>query len=93
MQQVSFAPVGPDGLIVTAVYVTQYLFPRAYGNYIGLCRLARFMAKQMGRRVNRVNCVATIATRGSDTKAELESLAGDLRRVLASTAEETRGEG
>ena len=93
MQQISFAPVGTDALIVTAIYVTQYLFPRAYGNYLGLCRLASFMAKHMARRVSRVNCIATIAMRGGDSKAALESLAGDLRRVLASTVEETRGEG
>lgn len=82
MQQVSFAPLGDNELMVTAVYVTQFLFPRAYGNYLGLCRLGHFVAKHMNRRLTRVNCIATIAMRGGKTKAALESLAGHIRGIV-----------
>ena len=34
LQQVAFAPEGPDGLAVTGLYATQYIFERAYGNYL-----------------------------------------------------------
>ena len=44
LQQVAFAPQAPEGLAVTGFYATQYIFERAYGNYLGLCRLGRFMA-------------------------------------------------
>jgi hypothetical protein len=83
MQQVSFAPLGDNELMVTAVYVTQFLFPRAYGNYLGLCRLGQFVAKHMNRRLTRVNCIATIAMRGGKTKVELEGLAGHIRGIMS----------
>ena len=63
LQQVAFAPKGPDGLTVTGFYATQYIFERAYGNYLGLCRLGRFMAQEMGRQLTQVTCVASPAKR------------------------------
>jgi len=39
----------------------QYLFQRAYGNYLGLARLGEFMAKEMKLRLERVVCFAGIA--------------------------------
>jgi len=90
MQQVSFAPIGREDLIVTGVYVSQYLFPRAYGNYLGLCRLGQFMAKQIGRRRVRVNCIATIAMRGSP-KAQLERLSVAVRQILVHVVKEQGG--
>ena len=59
LQQVSFAPCGEDGLSITGYYATQYVVERAYGNYLGLCRLGRFMAHEMGLRFDRMICIAT----------------------------------
>jgi hypothetical protein len=39
----------------------QYLFERAYGNYLGLVRLGRFMAHEMGLQLERVVCMAAVA--------------------------------
>ena len=33
---------------MTGFYATQYVVERAYGNYLGLCRLGEFMAHEMG---------------------------------------------
>jgi hypothetical protein len=38
----------------------QYMFRRAYGNYLGLVRLGRFMAHEMGFHCDRVICVASV---------------------------------
>lgn len=55
LQQVSFDY--HDGcLIVGAYYPTQYLFDRAYGNYLGLCHLGQFMARQMGLTFSGLTC-------------------------------------
>ena len=82
LQQIAFAPLGADGLTVTGLYATQYIFERAYGNYLGLCRLGRFMAQEMGRQLTQVNCVATPANGGGKTKGYLRELARGVEGIL-----------
>lgn len=60
LQHVTFAPT-EQGLMVNAFYATQYLVKRAYGNYVGLCRLGRFVARELGMPLARVTCFAGIA--------------------------------
>ena len=81
LQQVTFAPQGADGLAVTGYYATQYIFKRAYGNYLGLCRLGRFMAQEMGRQLTQVTCVASPAKRDK-TKGFLQDLAREIEKNL-----------
>jgi len=62
LQQVVFRPNGvngTDGLSVVAFYATQLLLEKAYGNYLGLHRLGRFMAGEMGLALRDVTCVAS----------------------------------
>ena len=82
LQQVAFAPEGTDGLAVTGLYATQYIFERAYGNYLGLCRLGRFMAQEMGRQLTQVTCVASPASGGDKTKSSLRELARRVESIL-----------
>jgi thymidylate synthase len=82
LQQVGFVPVDNAGLRVTAIYPMQYIFERAYGNYLGLCRLGRFMAAQMGLSLVEVQCIATTMRRGSESKISLQGLATDVRQIL-----------
>lgn len=70
MQHISFAPYGDGLLAITAFYTTQYIFERAYGNYLGLYHLGKFMAQEMGLRLGKVNCTASIALRGDITKQD-----------------------
>jgi thymidylate synthase len=60
LQHVTFAPTS-DGLNVNAFYAVQYIAERAYGNYLGLCRLGRFVAHVLGLSLATVTCVAGIA--------------------------------
>ena len=39
-----------------AFYATQKLFVKAFGNWLGLCRLGRFVAGQSGLRLTRFTC-------------------------------------
>ena len=82
LHQVAFTPDGNSGLTITGFYATQYLFDRAYGNYLGLCRLGLFMANQMGLKPTRMNCIASVALLGTPTKNELQLMAGQLRRLI-----------
>jgi hypothetical protein len=84
LQQVAFAPDSEHGtLSMSAFYASQYLFKRAYGNYLGLCHLGRFMAYEMGLRLDRVTCYVGFAHL-DDTpgKTKLRQLADELRIML-----------
>lgn len=65
LDYVAFAPDPTGGLSLTAFYANQYLFDRAYGNYLGLCALGRFVAEELGLEFRRLTCVAGIAQVGS----------------------------
>lgn len=88
LQQVAFAPQGSNGLEVTGFYATQYIFERAYGNYLGLCWLGHFVAHEMGRVLTQVNCVSSPAKGGNKTKSFLRGLAGDIESILDQLGEE-----
>ncbi len=60
MQHISFVPTG-DGLVVNAFYATQYVFEKAYGNYLGLAQLGAFMAHEMGMHLARLNVTVGVA--------------------------------
>ena len=81
LQQVAFTPRGENGLSITGFYATQYMFQRAYGNYLGLSRLGRFMAHEMGLELVQATCIATPAVRDG-TKAMLSGLADQVKTAL-----------
>ena len=58
LQQVAFG-VSDGTLELTGFYALQHHVPKAYGNYLGLCWLGRFMAKQMGLRLSQVTSIAS----------------------------------
>lgn len=59
LQQVCFVPKG-DKLDLNAIYAMQHLCNRAYGNYLGLQNLGNFMAGEMGLKLDKVNCIASV---------------------------------
>lgn len=81
LQQVGFLPNGHE-LEVTAFYPMQYHFEKSYGNYLGLCHLGRFMAKQMGLRFTSLTCVASVLKRGNSKKHDLIQFADHVRSML-----------
>lgn len=84
LQQVAFNPT--DGqLEVTGFYALQHHVPKAYGNYLGLCWLGRFMAKQMGLQLSQVTCVASslkLPSGNGYNKSDLAPLKLNLERIL-----------
>jgi len=79
LQHVSFIPQ-KKRLILNAFYATQQLFNKAYGNYLGLCRLGDFMANEMGLGFEQMNCFVGVAkmdniTKKSPTLEELKKVA------------------
>ena len=67
LQHVTFAPTH-EGLLVNAFYATQYMIERAYGNYLGLCRLGQFVAHELDRPLTRVTTFIGLAERDGTVK-------------------------
>jgi hypothetical protein len=69
-------------MVATGFYIMQYAFDRAYGNYLGLCRLGRFMAKQLDVPLSRVVCISSHAAMGKAGKEDLRRLASWLDKKV-----------
>jgi len=88
LQQVAFHPHGAngaDGMTVVGFYANQLLLEKAYGNYLGLFRLGRFMAGEMGLKLRGLTCFASnlkLSDR-SGKKRDCEPLMRALRKELA----------
>lgn len=91
LQQVSLAyDDASNGLAINAYYPTQYIMDRAYGNYLGLCHLGNFMAREMGLQLTRLNCFIGLPELGRDwNKGDLKSLAKLVRERLPEAPETT----
>jgi hypothetical protein len=89
LDHVAFAPDGAGGLSLTAFYANQSIFDRAYGNYLGLCALGRFVAGELGLEFRQLTCVAGVAQLPSSsvTKTKARVLASEISGVLPATVE------
>jgi signal transduction histidine kinase len=79
LQHVTFAPT-VEGLYVNAFYATQYMVERAYGNYLGISRLGRFIAHELRLPLRRVTVFTGLAQRDG-TLSGLERLLELIRRL------------
>ena len=87
LQQIAFDPdIKAGGLALTAFYATQQLFVKAYGNWLGLCRLGSFVAGESGLRLTRFSCFVGVQ------KMDVAPRAGRLRTRLVRAAEEVVGQ-
>lgn len=96
LQHVLLAHDHVGGLAITGVYATQEIAEKAYGNYLGLHNLGRFMAQEMGLRLTRMTCFASLAKRNGSRlrKRDLESLHMNLQaahRSAGGTAHLVKG--
>ncbi len=82
LDHVGFSLVGTNGLCVTGYYTMQYIFEKAYGNYLGLCDLGRFMAEQLGRELVQMNCITSVAKLGVFSKSDMRCLENDLIDIM-----------
>lgn len=91
LQHVSFVPNNNDeSLTINAFYATQQIFEKAYGNYLGLCRLCYFMAHEMGLKCDRMNCFVGVAK--IDTIAKSHNSLKTLKQVVHNALQSTTDE-
>jgi hypothetical protein len=80
LQHVTFAPTD-EGLSLNAFYAVQYLVERAYGNYVGLCHLGRFVAHELDMPLVRVTCLAGIA-QCERSKAQVKPMLASIEDLI-----------
>lgn len=56
LQHVTFYKSENGGLILNSFYAVQYLYRRAYGNWLKLINLGNFVAREAGLELERFNC-------------------------------------
>jgi hypothetical protein len=71
-------------MAITGYYPAQYIFDRAYGNYIGLAHLGWYVAREIKKKLVRVNCIAAHPLIGgkSGDKLELKKVFAELLQCL-----------
>jgi hypothetical protein len=82
MKGIELTPLGGGKVAIKADYPAQYLFERGYGNYLGLCRLGKFIAWGLGLELTQFTCTVGIASTGDVPKRELAALADALRVMV-----------
>jgi hypothetical protein len=83
LQQIAVHPnVSQGTLAITGFYGTQYVFERGFGNYLGLCRLGRFIAHEMRLRLSRMTCIASYVPIEASGKTRGRALVRAVRRSL-----------
>jgi hypothetical protein len=89
LQQIGISWTGTGNnkqLWLNAFYPLQDMVERAYGNYLGLCRLGVFLAHYMnGCRFAGLNCYVAKPTLGGPNKCDLR----ELQKAVASAASPT----
>lgn len=74
LQHVTFHKTENGGLILNSFYALQYLYQRAYGNWLGLINLGKFIAQESNLRLDRVNCFVGIEKLDELTKEQAKKL-------------------
>jgi thymidylate synthase len=82
LQQICFLPKKDGTMMMNAIYATQHLDDRAYGNYVGLLNLGKFMAGEMNLNLTEINCIASILRVGTMSKSLAHQLADKYRKYV-----------
>ena len=83
LQHVTFYKSENGGLILNSFYAIQYLYRRAYGNWLGLINLGKFVARESGLELERLNCFIGIEHLDHLKKHEAKKLLADIDVMTA----------
>lgn len=83
LQQIGLVYDTNNSLFLNAYYPSQYIFDRAYGNYLGLTNLGRFLASELGLTFRRLTCFIGSPKLGDVNKGSLRSLAELLSSIVS----------
>lgn len=82
LQQVSFYKTETGGLVLNSFYAIQYLHQKAYGNWLGLINLGKFIAAETNLNFERFNCFVGVEQLGPDiTKTQAKDLLKKINEI------------
>ncbi|HEV7332537.1 MAG TPA: hypothetical protein VGN63_15975 [Flavisolibacter sp.] len=74
LQHITFYRSSNGGLVMNSFYAIQYLYRRAYGNWLGLINLGRFVANELQIELERFNCYVGIEHLDHLSKGDAQDL-------------------
>ncbi|HEY5393360.1 MAG TPA: hypothetical protein VIJ57_14650, partial [Hanamia sp.] len=83
LQHVTFYKSESGGLILNSFYAIQYLYRRAYGNWLGLINLGKFVAKETGLEFERLNCFIGVEHLDHLKKLEAKKLIAEINEMAS----------
>ena len=83
LQHVTFYKSETGGLVLNSFYAIQYLYRRAYGNWLGLINLGKFVAKETGLELERFNCFIGVEHLDHLKKHEAKKLLADMDALVS----------
>ncbi|MCU7549821.1 hypothetical protein OCK74_11885 [Chitinophagaceae bacterium LB-8] len=78
LQHITFFQSTNGGLVMNSFYAVQYLYRRAYGNWLGLINLGKFVANELQIEFERFNCYVGVEHLDHLTKVEAQDLLAKL---------------
>ncbi len=74
LQHVTFYVTKEEGLVLNSFYAVQHIFEKAYGNWLGLINLGKFVSGELGIEFERFNCFISIEKLDTLTKTQARAL-------------------
>lgn len=78
LQHVTFYKSEKGGLVLNSFYAVQHFYRRAYGNWLGLIYLGKFIAQETGLNFERMNCFIGVEHLDEITKTEASKLLAEI---------------
>lgn len=90
LQHVTFYKSDSGGLIINSFYAMQYLYQRAYGNWLGLINLGKFVARESGLELERFTCFVGVEQLDHLTKVKAKALLQELEAAIPTVSVEAQ---
>lgn len=68
LSHITFYKTEKDRLVLNSFYPVQHLYTKAYGNWLGLINIGRFIAKEAGLEFEKLICFAGVQSLDKDKK-------------------------
>lgn len=88
LQHITFYKSETGGLILNSFYAIQYLYQRAYGNWLGLINLGKFVANELHLDFERFNCFVGVESLDHLTKDKAKKLLKKIDAIVDFKLEE-----
>jgi len=82
LQHVTFYKSENGGLVLNSFYAMQYFYRRAYGNWLGLINLGKFVARESGLEFERFNCYVGVEKLDNIKKEEAVKMVKKIAEIL-----------